>query len=119
MHGDCRCAYQAHGGQDYQVALEAARALVSDPGSTPSAKVLDRMHDQHQDSFHAFALQQSLAHRKRLLEYPLSSNTLDHYASLACESLAQQREVEAAEQEPFDQFVARYLAPESLGDFGD
>ena len=110
---------QAHGVQDYQAALEAARALVSDPASTPSAQVLERMHEQHQDSFHAFALQQSLTHRQRLLEYPLSSATLARYATMASESLAQQRELEAAEQEPFDQFVARYLAPESLGDFGD
>jgi glutamate--cysteine ligase len=110
---------RVHGGENYRVALEAARDMVVDPGSTPSALVLERMHEQHRDSFHAFALQQSFAHRQRLLEYPLSSATRARYATMADESLAQQREVEQAMQEPFDQFVERYLAPESLGDFGD
>jgi hypothetical protein len=40
---------------------------------------------------------------------------LAHFQQLAQDSLAKQREIEAADTLPFAQYLAQYLSPERLG----
>ena len=110
---------RAHGTSRYRAVLDSACNLVLDPGSTPSAVVLDCVQRVHHNSFHAFALQQSIAHRSALLANPLSRKKVAHYEQTALQSVERQHAIDTSEQEPFDSFVARYLAPESLGDYSN
>jgi glutamate--cysteine ligase len=61
-----------------------------------------------------FAQAQSVQHRRTLLAEPLAVDTAARYAEMAEESLARQREMEARDTMPFEDFRERYVAPASL-----
>jgi len=96
-------------------ALAAARDALADPSRTPSARVLRRMAETHDNRFNGFALAQSLGHRAELLGRPFGGQRFARYAAMAEQSIAEQRAIEQADREPFDAFLRRYLSPESLG----
>jgi glutamate--cysteine ligase len=102
---DRACATGEHRG-----ALDAARARLDDPAHTPSAHVLAQMHEHHRDSYVDFALTRSLQHRRTLLSLPLPDDAAARLAGMAAESLARQRELEASDAVPFEEYRQRYLA---------
>jgi len=102
---DRACATGEHRG-----ALDAARARLDDPAHTPSAHVLAQMHEHHRDSYVDFALTRSLQHRRTLLSLPLPDDAAARLAGMAAESLARQRELEASDTVPFEEYRQRYLA---------
>jgi glutamate--cysteine ligase len=89
-------------------------ALLENPAGTPSARVLDAMARDHDDSYIRFVLAQSAAHRQALLALPLDPTVAVRYAQQAAASLSRQRDIEAADTLPFDAFLQRYLSPDSL-----
>ena len=95
-------------------ALASAVAALNDPATTPSARVLDAMARDHDDSYVRFVLAQSVAHRKTILELPFSADVAARFAQLAGASLAKQRDIEAADTLPFETFRQNYLSPASL-----
>jgi len=106
-------ALDEHAGGGHCDALAAAERSLYDAGRVPSAGVLDAI-EQHGRSYPRFALAQSLRHTRALQSIPLSCDVEARYARLTQESLARQRELEAADVISFDAYLQRYLSPDSL-----
>lgn len=104
----------ALGGSAYAEALAAQLAVLRDPASAPSARVLAEVR-RHDDSYVAFALERSRAHREALLALELPAAVRDRYARMAEESRAEQRQIEAADTLPFEEYRKQYLAVDRLG----
>jgi glutamate--cysteine ligase len=92
-------------------ALSAAVAALEDPASTPSARVLQAMARDHNNSYVHFALAQSRAHRDAIMRLPLSEEVANRFALQAEESIVEQRRIEAADAVPFETYRQQYLAP--------
>ena len=104
----------AFGGGAYRAAQAAAAAMLADPSLTPSARVLEEMAEEHGNSYTAFALAQSRAHRAAIAALPLADEVARRFEALAGESLARQQQMEAADRLPFEEWRRRYLAVEQL-----
>ncbi len=95
-----------HGGNDYRAAVALMQGKAGHSESTISAQV-------NADSERLGSLWQlgfTLAHQHRdfLLEQTLSPNTQAKYEVLAEKSVMQQLEIESAETEDFNDFIAQY-----------
>ena len=99
-------------GAPHREALERAARLLEDADLTPSARVLREMSAEHGNSFPAFGLARSLAHREALLQMALPDDAVARHARLAEESLEEQRRIEAADTLPFEEYRRRYIAGE-------
>ena len=106
---------RACGGDGYRRALAAAQAALRDFASLPSARVLRQVEQRHGRSFPSFVLARSAEHRRTLLERPLSPQAAARYQQQAAESLREQRDREAADEVPFEQFRQQYLAQDLMG----
>lgn len=98
-----------NGNDLYAYSLDQQQAKLNDAGLTPSARVLEIMKSQ-QIPFFRFTLNQSIAHKGYFAEHPLRDTALTAYQRLAADSLADQKEVEAADDVDFDTFLKDYLA---------
>jgi glutamate--cysteine ligase len=74
---------EAHGDGDYRRALSDAEAALANPDSTLSARVLEEMERTHDKSYVAFALSQSVQHKRTLMQLPLSEEVKARYARMA------------------------------------
>ena len=101
----------ATGSSLHRDALSAAVAALDDPASTPSARVLQAMARDHNNSYVHFALAQSRAHRDAIMKLPLSEEVANRFALQAEESIVEQRRIEAADAVPFEIYRQQYLAP--------
>jgi glutamate--cysteine ligase len=104
----------ATGSNLHRDALSAAVAALDDPASTPSARVLQAMARDHNNSYVHFALAQSRAHRDAIMKLPLSEEVANRFALQAEESIVEQRRIEAADAVPFETYRQQYLAPMRL-----
>ena len=105
---------RASGGRAHRDALAAAVAALADPDSTPSARVLQAMDRDYNNSYVRFVLAQSRAHRDTIMKLPLAPEVAERFARLAEDSLAEQRRTEAADTVPFETYRQRYLSPPNL-----
>ena len=105
----------AHGGEDYVRALAAAQSAMAAPHTTPSARVLAELTQQHGCDFTAFARAYSQSARDVLLARPWTEAQQQRYVALAEQSLAAQRAIEAADTLPFEEWREQYMAVEQLG----
>jgi len=80
-----------------------------DPDLTPSAITLATMRDAG-ERFSDFALRMSQEHRTWFLDHPLSAAEAAACAAQAEISLGSQRELEAGDAPPFEDFLAQYFA---------
>jgi glutamate--cysteine ligase len=93
----------------YCEALQQQRAKIADPGLTPSARMLAEM-DQNGEEFYHFALRMSRQHQQWFAERPLEDDKRLQFETLARDSIAKQRALEAADDVPFDVFLQHYFA---------
>ncbi|WP_336367452.1 glutamate--cysteine ligase [Marinobacter sp. C2H3] len=94
-------------GQRYRAALAAQSESLA--AGVPSQRVLDAMADSglgHRD----WVMAQSQAHQRQLREEGLSAVTQAEFDAMVRASMAEQEALEASDTEPFDQFLAHYLA---------
>lgn len=105
----------ALGGGGYRDAQRAAQAALASPSSLPSARVLAAMRADFDGSYVRCTRALSKATRAHLLELPWSDEAQQRYAALAAQSLAQQRQIEAADTMPFEAYRQDYLSPRRLG----
>lgn len=101
----------ANGGSAHREALASAVAALNEPAATPSARVLQAMARDHDNSYVRFVLAQSHAHRHAILELPFPGETAESFARLAEESVTEQRRIEAADTIPFESYRQQYLEP--------
>ena len=105
----------ANGTRAYADAVAAAAAALGDPSSTPSARVLCAMAQDHANSYSRFVLAQSRRHRDAICALPFSADLAEHFDRLAQESRSRQREIEEADTMPFEIYRQQYLDPKRLG----
>ena len=101
----------AHGTALHGAALGDAVAALDDTALTPSARVLQAMADDHDNSYVRFALAQSRLHEKTIMELPLGDGVAERFVRLAQESVAEQQRNEAADTLPFETWRQQYLEP--------
>ena len=102
------------GSNAHRNALAGAVATLNDPALTPSARVLETMARDYDNSYSRFVLTQSLRHRDTILALPLSDDVATRFAELAEASRAEQRAIEAADTLPFETFRQQYMDPRYL-----
>ena len=106
---------QVLGDERYVQALAAARRSLQQPDSLPSARVLDTMTRDFEQSYVRFVRAQSQATRSRLMALPYTAELQARFEAQARQSLARQQEIEAGDTMPFEIYRQQYLAPERLG----
>jgi len=104
----------AHGTAHYSLAVAAAQAALLDPDCLPSARVLDAMAREHDNSFVAFIRAQSEAARTSLLDLPFSDTEQSKFAALTVQSVDAQKQLEALDTMPFEIYRQQYVAAERL-----
>ncbi len=88
---------------------------LEDADRTPSARILADMR-KARVPFFRFAMNQSILHKGYFVANPLHADKLRYFETLAEQSLADQRALEAADTQSLDEFLANYLVPPSIGD---
>lgn len=100
---------QARGGDEYRQAVELQMDKLQQPDLTPSAKILRAMQAEQKSFFdHTMALAEQ--HRAYFSARPLDAEKARYFHRLAESSLADQRELEANEQQPFEEYLQNYYA---------
>ena len=107
---------QARGGRAHRDSLAAAREALREPSATPSARVLEVMQRQHDQSHLAFGLERSRRNLAALAQRPLSPEAVSRFERMARESLESQREIEAADRVPFETYRQQYLGQSLLAE---
>ncbi len=102
------------GGTRYAEALAMAQARMDDPSSLPSARVLQGIAAGEGKSFVGFVRQRSAAAREALMALPYPVAEQARFAALAAESTEAQKEIEAMDEMPFEQYRAHYVSPDRL-----
>lgn len=93
----------------HQKSLQEQKNKVADSRLTPSAKMLDTLQSQGQ-SFGEFALSLAQQHHQTLSEPPLSETAMARMAQMSEESFAEQKAIEEASSEDFEQFLKNYYS---------
>ncbi len=104
----------AQGGTAYAQSLAAARATLIAPQRLPSARVLEAMARDFDQSYTAFIRAQSLGTREALLRLPYGDDLALRFQALADESVRAQRCVEKSDSVSFETYRQQFLAPERL-----
>lgn len=103
------------GAGQYRRVLDAMARGLADPGTLPSARVLEQTERAHGGSFPDFVLAQSRRHRDDIMSRARPPGVEAKYAALASRSLAQQRRIEAADDRDFETYRRQYLGQDLLG----
>ena len=104
-----------HGGADYRAAVEGAVLGLAKPEQLPSARVLQSMAADHENSFVAFARAHSLHTRASLLDLPLAASDQAEFVRMAAQSVADQAAIEASDSMPFEMYRQEYTSASRLG----
>jgi glutamate--cysteine ligase len=93
----------------YQMAVAAARVAAVDPGETLSARVLDEL-SRSGASFFDWTFGLAERYREHFLGYTFAPGRLDELRRSAGESLRSAAALEGADEPPFAEYLAAYLA---------
>ena len=72
------------------------------------------MAERHSNSYTAFALAQSRAHRAAFDAQPLSADAAQRFDAMAKESIELQKRMEAQDKLPFEEWRRQYLSLEKI-----
>jgi len=97
------------GSDENAFALNCQRKKLQDAELTPSARILAQIRDQN-IPFFRFAVNASLAHNGYYADHPLRDARLEEFEQMAKSSIAEQKAIEDAETESFEEFLEHYLA---------
>ncbi len=100
---------QWQGGNRYRQALAVQRQKLKDPSLLPSARVLTAMEETGR-GHREWTLELSLEHQRSLREAQPDEQVRAEYERLTRESLAEQAEMERADQGTFEDYLKSYLA---------
>jgi glutamate--cysteine ligase len=92
----------------YQKTVTDQKAKLADVNLTPSAKVMNYL-KQNDCSFYQFAMKQSQQHRDYFINRPLSDDETKNQQKIAQKSLDDHAKIEAADQIPFEDYLAAYF----------
>lgn len=109
MVGICEMMDKVGEGTPYCDALAAQMRKIEDASLTPSARMLENMR-QHQEGFFQFGRRMSETHQRFFMNLPQDPEREKFFEEVAARSLEEQKAREAAEEIPFDVYLARYFA---------
>ncbi len=109
MRGICEMMDSVGEGTPYCDALAAQVRKVGDASLTPSARMLENMWE-HKEGFYHFARRMSETHQRFFMNLPRNPERERFFMELAARSIEEQKAREAAEEVPFDVYLARYFA---------
>jgi len=98
-----------HAEECYTDCLDSQIQLAYNASLTPSARMLEEMHTNH-ESFFEFARRKSEEHRDYFLQRELSPALVQEFQQQATTSLSRQQAIEASEKMDFDTFLKAYLS---------
>ena len=104
-----------HGGTGYCDALAAASAVLRDPDTSPSARVLAAMARDFDSSYVAFTRAQSVQTRNALLALPFAAESQARFGDESKASVDAQKRIEAGDSLPFEMYRQQYISAERLG----
>lgn len=104
----------AHGKTHYLQALDAAVQGLDQPDTLPSARVLEVMQKDFNNSFVGFVLNQSERLKRDTLATEMSADHDERFKTLAESSWADQNRIEASDTMPFDVYLKTFLDPKRL-----
>lgn len=94
----------------YRDSVSVAAAHVAEPDSTPSARLLQELRDS-KSSFFEFALDLARRHKAYFSSIaPMPPERAQRMEKEAVESIQRQRDIEAADDMSFEDYLARYFA---------
>jgi glutamate--cysteine ligase len=93
----------------YSQAVAAERLKVHNPNLTPSGKWLKQLLEEQRDNVE-LGLSLSKRYRQELLSLEYEELDVDYFRRAATDSVAQQQQIEASDEKPFDQFLNDYFA---------
>jgi glutamate--cysteine ligase len=105
----------ALGGSAYRDALAHQVEVLRDPALTPSARVLVEMQRKHGGSYTDLVRELSAKHRATLAAAPFPAAEQERFQQFAAESIEKQKQIEAGDSLPFEEYRKKYLAVERLG----
>ncbi len=91
----------------YGNALRAQQAKIENSDLTPSGRMLKDMKEKNL-SFFKFAMERSVETRDYLHNDGLDEKTRKEFEAASATSLAKQKEIEAADSQPFDDFLSEW-----------
>lgn len=100
---------QRFGDDRYQKACMQQMALIEDADKTPSATVL-RLMRENKEGFYHFSKRMSDLHHTYFNNLPVNAEKQQLFEQYARQSLQQQQQLEAAEQQDFETFLQQYFA---------
>jgi glutamate--cysteine ligase len=110
LTGICEILDRGEPSRPYAQALAAQAGKIHNVALTPSARLMTELATTN-ESFFELALRMSMMHKDYFLElYPPNEGRLAEFAAEAAESLAKQHKIEAADDESFEKYLARYFA---------
>jgi len=96
-----------HESEEYNAALSAQQDKLANPDLTPSGAMLKIMEEQNL-SFYDFSLRMSAQHRDHFLSEPLDEKIKKMLDEKAAESIVKQKEIEAADELNFEDFLTQW-----------
>jgi glutamate--cysteine ligase len=105
----------ALGGSAYRDAHARQHDVLREPALTPSARVLVEMQRKHGGSYTECMRELSARHRDALKAKDFPAAEQERFVRLAAESLEEQKQIEAGDTLPFEEYRKKYLAVERLG----
>ena len=102
------------GGALYLDALAAADNGLADAGTLPSARVLTAIRQDFDGSFVQFAKARSLKTQAALQGLTLTDQQLARFTDMSRQSVEAQKDIEAADTLPFEEYRAHYMSAECL-----
>ena len=109
MRGICELLDEGRDEQPYAKSLAVQMEAVKDTDRMPSSRILHEMHKSGETFFH-FAMRMSNQHRRYFGELKANPKTTEYFKDLSRQSLERQKEVEAADEISFSEFLQRYFA---------
>ncbi len=109
MRAVCELLDRSSEGNPYSAALDAQIAKMKDSELTPSARILNQMHDRGEGFYH-FAKRMSEIHQHFFTNLPLSDERQKYFRELSTKSLEDQRAIEAADELSFPEYLQRYFS---------
>jgi glutamate--cysteine ligase len=110
MQGTAELLDHGDASRPYSAALAVQSQKLADAEATPSARLLREMRDTG-ESFFDIALRMSRTYKSYFTElHPPDAARTGEFAAEAGHSLEAQARLEAAPQQPFRDYLAKYLA---------
>lgn len=89
--------------------LKVQRDKILDPQQTPSARILNELHENH-TSFAQHSLKLSKQHKNHVSDHPMHIDDKQRMVALVEQSISEQNSMESNTQEDFDSFLREYFA---------